>query len=365
MEINLDQKLQTWLDRASVALLLFREKTLVGFSPYAQKLLPGIEIGMAQEELLGQEAEEELELYSEGTMLIPLELMGLRYDGKFSLLEGDLVLELMLPEMALSASALRSMAEGLAGPLTAVMSLLPKLLPQLEENDKNMERAAQVNKGLYAMNRAVSNIRFAAEEQGLQPTLRRCDLTTWLHELTQRLQDMFSLANRVFQPEVPEKPIMCDVDLRLLERALVNVISNAIKFSEPGTEIRLSVGKLGSRIRITVRDQGCGIPAWQMGNVFCQKEHREPVPDPRQGIGLGLGMARRILQVHGGNLLLESQEGKGTAVHLMLPVSQNHTTLPLATKVFFPDYAGGYNKLLLELSDVLPKEAFDTRGIDL
>lgn len=365
MDIKLDQKTKAWLDSTSAALLLFREKTLVGISPYAMRLLPGLEPEQPLDQVLGQETEENLALYTEGTMLIPLEIMGLQYDGKFSLLEGDLVLELVLPAEALSASAFRSMAEGLAEPLTAVMALLPKLLPQLEESDRNMERAAQVNKSLYAMRRAVNNIQFAAQEQELQPNFRHSNMTLWFSHLKEGLGYPFELAERQLVMDVPEKNYMCEADLRLLERAVMNVVSNAIKFTKPGDSIGLTLGRLGNRLRITVRDQGCGIPAYQMGMVFRQYEHREPSHDPRQGIGLGLGMARRIMQVHGGSLLLESQEGVGTAVHLTLPISQDKTTMSLASRVILPDYAGGYNKLLMELSDVLPSRAYDTRGIDL
>lgn len=365
MDIKLDQKTQAWLDSTTAALLLFRKKTLIGLSPYARKLLPGLSPGGTLTELLGQETAEELETSTMETLLLPLEIMGLRYDGTFSRAKDDLMLELVLPTEALSASAFRSMAEGLAEPLTAIMALLPKLLPQLEESEKNMERAAQVNKSLYTMRRAVNNIQFAAREQELQPVLHHNNMTLWFGELKDEIKYLLETADRHLVMEIPEKSYMCDADLRLLERALMNVISNAIKFTQSGDTITLSLTKLGSRLRITVQDEGCGIPNYQMGKVFCQHEYREPSHDPRQGIGLGLGMARKIMQAHGGNLLLESQEGEGTKVHLALPASQEQSVMPLATKVLRPDYGGGFHKFLLELSDALPSQVFDTRGIDL
>lgn len=365
MEKTLDQQIEAWLNSVTSALLLFQDNTLVRLSGYAQKLLPGLEPGVAMETLLGQDGLGEPELYPEGAMLIPVEYMGLSYDGKLSLWQGYHCLELVITEEAMSVSSLRSMAEGLTGPLTTVMALMPKLLPELEEKPKNMERAAQVNQGLYALNRAVNNIRFSAEEQQISPHLRHVNLTFWLRELEGQLGDLFELSQRKLELELPEKDLMCDVDLRLLQRALMNVISNAMKFTEPGGHIRLTLGRHKNRIRLTVWDDGCGIPAYQMANVFRQKEFREPMHDPRQGIGLGLGLARKILQVHGGNLLLESQEGQGTAVYLILPESQDKNVMPLATTVRRPDYSGGFNKLLLELSDALPSDAYDTRGIDL
>lgn len=365
MDIKLDQNTQAWLDSTTAALLLFRNQTLLGLSPYAKKLLPGLEPGVALLDLLGQERMEDLKGATLENVMLPLEIMGLRYNGTFSMIKKDLVLELLLPVDALTNSSLRSMAEGLAEPLTAVMALLPKLLPQLEETHKNMERAAQVNKSLYSMRRAVNNIQFSAQAQDLHPVLHHSNLTLWFGNLRDDLQYLLNTADRPLEMDVPEKSYMCDVDFRLLERALMNVISNAIKFTQPGDTITLSLKKTGKRLRLTVQDEGCGIPNYQMGNVFCQYAHREPSHDPRQGIGLGLGMAQKIMLAHGGNLLLESQEGVGTKVHLILPVSQDSSVMPLATTVLRPDYGGGFNKFLLELSDALPSQVFDTRGIDL
>ena len=367
MEPILNEELQSWLDGASTAQLLFRENALAGMNACAGKYLVNIRPGMTAERVLGEEAAEYMQSFRSGTMLFPAELSGMIFDAKLSAFQGYLLVELMEPVESLSASALRSIAETMSGPMTAVMALTPKLLPQLEEttDPKNMERAAQVNRGLYALHRAISNLRFASAEEQLSIHPKRVNMTRWLLELTERLEPLCCMAGRKLTVEIPVREFLCDMDQELLERGLMNIISNAMKFTGEGGEIRLTLAKLGGRVRITVRDDGCGIPSYKMSNVFHQKEHRDLIPDPRQGIGLGLPMARRILQVHGGNLLLESEEGKGTAVHLMLPAVQGKGELSLSTTIQRPDYSGGFNKLLLELSDVLPSRAYDTRGVDL
>ncbi len=366
MDMKPIENIQSWMDGASSAQLLFRNDVLSAANICARKLLPGLQPGQTADQIFGG-ASTEYHLFSgKGTLLFSAELAGQSMNVRVSLWQDYYLTELTESTEAMSSSALRSVAESLMGPMTTVMSLTPKLLPQLEETSdpKNMDRAAQLNQGLYAMFRAVSNIRFAAGEGQLKPNLKRINITGWLRDLTQQLQALLNMAEKELTCNLPLNDYMCDIDPELLERGLLNILSNAMKYTEKGGQIRLSLSKMGSRVRITVQDNGCGIPAYQMGAVFDQKEHRAQIPDPRDGIGLGLGMSRRIMQAHSGTLLLESEEGKGTAVHLMLPVSQKKD-LGLSTTIHRPDYSGGFNKLLLELADALPSRAFDTRDVDI
>lgn len=366
MEMKSFENIQEWLDAATAAQLLFQGDVLVAVNAAAKKMLPDVTPSHSVEEVFDSEAESYRMFTGKGTMAFPVKIGDVSLEARLLTWQGYTLAELRESMDALSVSALRSVSEGLLGPMTTVMSLTPKLLPQLEETSdlKNMERAAMVNQGLYAMFRAVNNIRFTAAEQ-LNVHTKRVNITGWLRELTGQLDSMCRLAERELVVELPERDYMCDVDADLMQRGLLNLVSNAMKFTEAGGQIRLSLTRMGDRIRICVQDNGCGIPAHQMGVVFHQKEHRAQSPDPRQGIGLGLAMTRRILQAHGGALLLESQEGKGTAAHMMLPMYQGKTPLTLSTTFQRPDYSGGFNKLLLELADALPSGAFDTRGIDL
>lgn len=365
METKTMEDIQMWIDGASTAQLLFRGETLAAMNACARKLLPVCRVGDEAQAVLGSDAAEFWDCG--GDLLFSAEIAGRNMDARVTDFQGYRLVELLENMDAMSSSALRSVAESLARPMTTVMSLTPKLLPQLEETSdpKNMERAAQVNQGLYALHRAISNIRFAAGEEQLKIHPKRVNMTGWLSELAEQLGVMCEMVGRKLTVDIPGKTHMCDMDGELMERAILNVVSNAMKFTEQDGEVRLSLQKVGGRIRITVRDDGCGIPSYQMATVFCQKEHREMIPDPRQGIGLGLPMVRRILQAHGGTVMLESKEDKGTSVHMMLPASQGKENLSLSTTILRPDYSGGFNKFLLELSDVLPSRAFDTRGIDL
>ena len=79
------------------------------------------------------------------------------------------------------------------------------------------------------------------------------------------------------------------------------------------------------------------------------------------GLGLGLPICRRIAREHGGGILLTSEEGKGTTVAVSLP-NKRSSIQELSTYVI--DYAGGFNRTLVELSDALPRQAFTQRFLD-
>jgi signal transduction histidine kinase len=120
-------------------------------------------------------------------------------------------------------------------------------------------------------------------------------------------------------------------DSTRLRQVLVNLISNAIKFTEPGGSVRVVVADAGSCIEITVADTGCGIAPADMERVLLPFEQ---VVDPSRrlnpGAGLGLPLAKHLVELHGGRLRLESAPDQGTSVVVRLPVAS--TPMPEARR---------------------------------
>lgn len=362
------ENLQQQLDSLASALLLFSGDQLMVVSAYGKKLLPDLVPGITSEAVFGPSAEAFRRFSGTGTMLFPANIPGLSLDAKVTAFDEYTLVELLETESALSASALRSISEGLLEPMSTIMALTPKLLPQLEhtEDPANMKRAAQLNKGIYALLRAANHIRIAGMEQDqMLFSKKRTSVMDWLQDFTGRLRTVCEMADRQLLVELTPMNDICDIDQEQMERAILNLISNSVKYTTSGGTITISAAKnTNKQIRITVRDNGCGIPAYEMGVIFRRKEHRPQIPDSRIGIGLGLPIARSIVQGHGGNLLVESQEDVGTAVHLWISTLRS-TDLPLYSDTQIPSHSGGFNSMLIELADILPSSAFDTRGIDL
>lgn len=148
-------------------------------------------------------------------------------------------------------------------------------------------------------------------------------------------------------------------DLEMLERAIYNLISNAAKFSPENGVIEAKLMVNDSQLSFTVQDQGDGISPEVLSNIFSRYLRAPGVEDSRHGVGLGLALVRTVALSHNGTVLIDQPENGGTRVTMTMTV-KNNGDIVLRTPVRFPksDYTGGYDRALLELSDVLPKDAY-------
>jgi signal transduction histidine kinase len=97
-----------------------------------------------------------------------------------------------------------------------------------------------------------------------------------------------------------------------------NLIANAIKFSPGGSRIALRAERIGNHVQCSVRDQGTGIPADQIEHVF--ERFVQVDENDRRGLGLGLFIAKRIVEAHSGRIWAESRLGQGTSVLFTIPI---------------------------------------------
>jgi two-component system, OmpR family, sensor histidine kinase SenX3 len=126
-------------------------------------------------------------------------------------------------------------------------------------------------------------------------------------------------------PPVPDAELVCD--RRQVLSAVVNLLENAVKYSEPGAPVQVAAKLEGDRVRIEVRDRGIGIPKRDLERIF-ERFYRVDRARGRQtgGTGLGLSIVRHVAQAHGGEVTVESVEGEGSTFALLLPVV--HRALP-------------------------------------
>ena len=105
-----------------------------------------------------------------------------------------------------------------------------------------------------------------------------------------------------------------------MEQVLNNLIGNAVKFSAPGGRIVVRVGEEGRFLHTSVADSGPGIPAAELSALF-RPFYRgsAPLPPGERSTGLGLPIARRIVEAHGGRIGVESDVGRGSTFWFTLP----------------------------------------------
>jgi two-component system OmpR family sensor kinase len=111
-----------------------------------------------------------------------------------------------------------------------------------------------------------------------------------------------------------------NADIAMIERVIENLLDNAVRHTSEGGSIRIAFSSHNGDIAVSVSDTGCGIPEEDLPHVFDRFYHRDRTQEGKAGYsGLGLAIARRILELHNKSIIVESKAGSGTAFTFFLP----------------------------------------------
>lgn len=122
-----------------------------------------------------------------------------------------------------------------------------------------------------------------------------------------------------FNIDLPDDPLFCRCDGGRISQVLNNLLSNAIKYSPNGGEVTVKAHRAAEGIVVSVSDQGIGIAAQDLDDIFKPFNRTQATRSTIPGIGLGLSASRRIVEAHGGKLWVESTLGSGSTFYFSLP----------------------------------------------
>lgn len=161
------------------------------------------------------------------------------------------------------------------------------------------------------------------EISGLQAIAEEVAVRDLLRTVTETMEPVAAASGvRLICPVVPDD-LVVKVDRGQVERALINLGSNAVKFTPEGGEVVLTAERSGGSTIISVHDTGIGIPAADLARLserFFRAGNATAAAIP--GTGLGLAIVRAIVEGHGGELVIASVEGEGSTMQVVLPVAQ-------------------------------------------
>lgn len=154
--------------------------------------------------------------------------------------------------------------------------------------------------------------------------LERCDLVELTQNVANEFRRLAEAKSQAFEIIMPQSPVWAFVDWEKIRLALGNLISNAIKFTPEYGRIEIAVvDEQPDVISITVRDTGIGIVKSELKRIFDRFYQVEPAYSRRfEGMGLGLSIAKSLVDIHGGTLEVESEPGVGSAFTIRLPRNQ-------------------------------------------
>ena len=212
-------------------------------------------------------------------------------------------------------------------PLTVIKGAADNLLDGLAGtiSPDQREYVEIVRDHATRLNETVNALLQAARLQAGQIELRPepLDVHAVVEEIAIGLQPL--ARERQLQLEVHGREARVPADREKLRRAVENLISNALKFTDEG-RVTVEVRPSGDAVEIAVRDTGHGIPADQLPRLF-ERFYRGTTRRP--GTGLGLSIARNLVRLHGGDITVESEEGRGSEFCLRLPRERTPVKLPV------------------------------------
>ncbi len=150
--------------------------------------------------------------------------------------------------------------------------------------------------------------------------LTTVDFGLYLHEVVDRF-DMIAVNKNIhFTREITPKNTYVKMDRDKLTQVIDNIISNAMKYSPEGGNVTIRMEHYGKQIRVSIQDQGMGIPRESQQKIF-DRFYRVDKARARSigGTGLGLAIAKELVQAHSGEIWVESMYGKGTTIFFTLP----------------------------------------------
>jgi two-component system OmpR family sensor kinase len=125
-------------------------------------------------------------------------------------------------------------------------------------------------------------------------------------------------------------PVTIDGDAQQLERVVLNLLDNAIKYSPRGSSVSVGVRAEGSEALLSVEDHGTGMSQAELARVFERFHRAERARSMAEGFGLGLAITRRIVELHGGTITMSSAPGAGTTAVVRLPSLHESTARRIA-----------------------------------
>lgn len=148
--------------------------------------------------------------------------------------------------------------------------------------------------------------------------LRPCRLQSLVEESCQLMAPL--LEQRTLQRDLPELPAVV-ADHRRLLQVLNNLLSNAIKFTQPNHLIRIHGSVKGTRVQLSISDNGGGIPLGYQQTQLFRRFERSEGEHARPGTGLGLAICRELVELQHGSIQIVSTPGNGTTVTVELPIA--------------------------------------------
>jgi signal transduction histidine kinase/ligand-binding sensor domain-containing protein len=219
---------------------------------------------------------------------------------------------------------MRALVHELKTPLTPILGASEVLASQLEDT-KSKGIANNIYVGAKRLNQRINELMDLAkgEKDMLKLNRKMTDISSLLREVADCVSPQINKRKMKLFTEIPDHLPPAMVDEERIQQIVLNLLDNAIKFSDEGGIITLRAEEKDGNIAVEVKDTGPGIAKSLQERLFQPYRRIESDREHLSGLGLGLSLCRVLVELHGGEIWVSSQKGKGCIFTFTIPLSLN------------------------------------------
>ncbi|WP_273478669.1 sensor histidine kinase KdpD [Ignavigranum ruoffiae] len=266
----------------------------------------------------------DLTMFEKNLMVSILNDCGLMLERR-RLIEEKQFIEIETQRERLRSNLLRSISHDLRTPLTSISGNASVLMDQsihLAESKKQELYTSIYDDAMWLVNLTENLLSITKIDNGtMQLAINAELLEDVFHEAVTHVDR--KIANHHLKVELPDELLVARMDGRLIVQVLVNLLNNAIKYTQEGSEIYLKAERKAHSVWIQVKDNGPGIPLRAKEHLFDMFYTADlGRSDSRRGLGLGLSLCKSIVEAHGGKIWVEDNQPQGTVFTFTLPLEE-------------------------------------------
>lgn len=219
------------------------------------------------------------------------------------------------------SSFVSNISHEISTPLMSIVFTLQRLKRALTLPDRLSSAVEQAQHEVYYINELIASMLILARLES-NPTLdlTRQQVNTLILGAADSMQEQAAAKSITLETDLDDELLAIQSDYTLLSNALTRVLENAIEFTPEGGHIQVRASKEQHHAVITIRDNGIGIHKEDLPHIFTHFYRADKARTDRRS-GLGLTIAKKIIETHNGRITIQSQPGHGTAVTIYLPLT--------------------------------------------
>lgn len=217
----------------------------------------------------------------------------------------------------------RAIVHELKTPLTPML-VASEILSRIQD-EKLKPIAQNLHEGAVALDKRIDELMdISRGEIGtLQVKMKKCDVVNLIKSVVEETLCLFHDRNQTLALTTKRASLIVNIDPERIRQVLVNLLDNASKFTPQGGHIKISVREQNDHLLVEIEDNGMGIPDTEKTKIFEPYYSLRDSKQSRAGIGLGLALAKMIIELHGGEIKVRNAKVHGSIFYFSLPIRDN------------------------------------------